>query len=454
MRKAGNTSMRRLSVLFVALLCAFALIGPSVVPAIAEPAEEEPAGQTEEASTEGEGTAGEETKGEADATSEKAGESSTGDEAAEVTEDEEAELPRTVETETTIAEDESKPNLAEARAACVMDDYGNVLYELNGEVEMDMASITKVMTAMVALDSGVDLDKEFSFVVDDYNEDAQIAGFQDGQSVTLRDLLLVSLIYSGNDAATNVAYAVSGSKEAFVKQMNEKAAQIGMEHTKFANPHGLKEKGHHSCALDLCKMGRYALEHYPFIRNAVRTRSIDVMLGEALITLYSTDDLMEYYDPLRGIKTGTEATGHSFLGSARRDQVTLYSCVLCCDSGQGRFDDTETLLEWGFSLYDQRALANTAWVVRSVAWRDGFWLRCPVSPTRTMSGGQFRGKGIDYKVVTLKPNAMTGGQSAYGSTVWSQEGRTLGSTSYRTGQPTSQMPAWNAFVAPLFGDEA
>ena len=442
--------MRRLSVLLVALLCAFALIGPSVIPAFAEPAEDEAVEQAEEANAEGadESASGEESQpdeatGETDAAS---------DEAAETTE--EVELPRTVETETTIAEDESKPNLAEARAACVMDDSGNVLYELNGEVEMDMASITKVMTAMVALDSGADLDKEFSFVVDEYNEDAQIAGFQDGQSVTLRDLLLVSLIYSGNDAATNVAYAVSGSKDEFVKKMNEKATQIGMEHTHFANPHGLKEDGHFSCALDLCKMGRYALDHYPFIRNAVRTRSIDVMLGEALITLYSTDDLMEYYDSLRGIKTGTEATGHSFLGSARRNQVTLYSCVLCCDSGQGRFDDTETILEWGFSLYDQRALANKSWTVRSVAWRDGFWLRLPVTPTRTMSGGQFRGKGIDYKAVTLKPNAMAGGQSTYGSTVWSQEGRTLGSTSYRTGQPTDLMPAWNAFAAPLFQDDA
>ena len=444
--------MRRLMMLFATLLCATALFVPTMV--IAEDtddvdyATEEQAVDTSDEAFD-DGTVEEET-----ASDDNSNAGTDGDAADEQPSSEETEevVPRTVKTETTVAEDGSKPALNEARAACVMDDSGNILYELNGEVEMDMASITKVMTAMVALDSGVSLDKEHSFVVESYSEDAQIAGFQDGQMVKLADLIRVSLIFSGNDAATNVAYAVSGSEEAFVKLMNDKAAALGMEHTHFANPHGLKQDGHYSCVADLCKMGRYALEHYPFIRDTVRTRSIDVMLGEALITLYSTDTLMEYYDGLRGIKTGREATGWSFLGSARRNDVTLYSCVLCCDTDQGRFDDSAIALDWGFSLYDDRSLSKSSWTLRNAAWQDGFWLKCPVQPTRNASGGSFRGKGIDFKTVMFKPNVLVGGQSAFGSTIWTQEGRTVGSTSYRAGNPRAHVPAWNAFVAPLFED--
>ena len=452
--------MRRFIALFVALLCVTAVLVPSVgiaeegdaeVEEYTEELSEEVSAEEDAAATEPDESDGASADAAADEGASAKAETASGSDAT-TDESEVDEVPRTVETETTIAEDESKPKLTEARAACVMDDSGTIYYELNGEVEMDMASITKVMTAIVALDSGIPLSDEFIFVVDSYTEDAQIAGFQDGQKVSLADLLRVSLIFSGNDAASNVAYAVSGSEEAFVKLMNDKAAAIGMEHTHFANPHGLKQEGHYSCAADLCKMGRYALENYPFIRETVHTRSIDVMLGEALVTLYSTDTLMDYYDGLRGIKTGREATGCSFLGSARRDNVTLYSCVLCCDSDQGRFDDTEIALDWGFSLYDNRSLSRSDWTLRNAAWQDGFWLKCPVCPTRTASGGCFRGKGIDYKTVVFKPNVLVSGQSAYGSTVWTQEGRTVGSTSYRAGKPTAQVPAWNAFVAPLFED--
>lgn len=456
--------MRRFIALFAALLCAAVLLAPTI--GIAEEGDDEGYAEDvyEEVSAEDEAASTESYEDAVDAsdstdeTTVDDGSSVESEASSDVSDAETDEtwgeyVPRTVQTESTAAADGSKPELFEARAACVMDDNGNVLYELNGDVEMDMASITKIMAAMVALDSGVPLDKEFAFVVDEYNDDAQLVGFTNGQMLTLADLLRVSLIFSGNDAATNVAYAVAGSEEEFVKLMNEKAKELGLEHTHFTNPHGLREEGHYSCVTDLCKMGRYALDHYPFILETVRTRSIDVVLGEALFTLYSTDTLMEYYEGLRGIKTGREATGWSFLGCARRDNVTLYSCVLCCDTDQGRFDDSASLLDWGFSCYEKRELCRSDWTLRSVSWEDGFWLKCPVQPTRNAGGKSFKGKGIDYKTVMLKPNVLAKGQGAYGSTVWSQEGRTVGSTSYRTGKPMAHVPAWNAFVAPLFEDD-
>ena len=155
---------------------------------------------------------------------------------------------------------DSEPTIGTSSAAAVMDEFGNVLFSYNGDVELPMASITKVMTAMVALDSGIPLDQELEFVYEEYPEGSQLAGYQIGDVVTFGELLRVTLIYSANDAATNVAYAVAGSKEAFAVLMDPEATEIGMEHTHFTNPHGLEEEGHHSTALDLLVMGRYAME--------------------------------------------------------------------------------------------------------------------------------------------------------------------------------------------------
>ena len=134
-----------------------------------------------------------------------------------------------------------------------------------------MASITKVMTAIVALDSGVNLDEPCKITVPDLEEGSQVAGLTSDDTPTLRQLIMMMLVYSANDAAYNIAINVSGSQQAFVDQMNKKAAEIGMTHTQFQNPHGLDANGHYSTARDLALMGRYAREHYPLIASAVHT---------------------------------------------------------------------------------------------------------------------------------------------------------------------------------------
>lgn len=347
--------------------------------------------------------------------------------------------------------DDSEPVIGEARAAVIMDASGEVLFDRNGDQELAPASITKVMTAMVALDSDVPLDKPIAFVVEEYPVVAQLAGYTDGDTPTLGELLMVTLVYSGNDAAMNVAYAVGGSKEGFADLMNKKVEELGLSHTHFMNPHGLEERDHYSSARDLCVIGRYAMEHYPFIRDAVRTRSIEVVTGGVPVTLESSDDLMKTYNGLLGIKTGNTESGTSFLSAARRDLVTLYSCVLCCDTIEGRFEDTVSLLDWGFGLYAKRSLAHDELPVRFAQWQDGFWLRCPVSARRSVSGSVFQGGEVTYRTVMLRPNALVSAGSTYGTTVWSQGNRHVGSVEYRATDPI-RSPAWNPFLLPLFDD--
>lgn len=352
---------------------------------------------------------------------------------------------------TSAMADESAPAIAESTAAYLTDAHGNVLYDLNGDMELPMASITKIMTAMVALDSGIPLDQEITFVADSYQEDAQLAGYRDGDVLTFAQLLRVTLIYSGNDTATNIAYAVSGNEEDFAQLMNEKAQQIGLQHTHFANPHGLEQEGHYSCAADLCKMGQYAMEHYPFIRQTVQTRSIDVTIDGETYTLYSTDELMETYQGLLGIKTGKTESGTSFLGSARRNMVTLYSCSLCCETDEGRFDDTRAMLDWAYDQYHQNTFVQDNWMVRAATWQDGFWLKCPVSARLTASGMVYQDGEVSSSTVMSEPNTIIGAGDTYGSSVWTQGERLVSSAEYRAAQPT-RVGAWNAFVLPLFED--
>jgi D-alanyl-D-alanine carboxypeptidase (penicillin-binding protein 5/6) len=236
--------------------------------------------------------------------------------------------------------EEAKPQVTEAKSYEIIDQDGNVLASHDATEHMAPASITKIMTAMVALDSGVDLDKTCTIQDMTYQDGAQLAGYKAGDAPTLRELMMAMLVYSANDAAANIAVAVSGSVDKFAELMNKKAQEIGMTNTQFKNPHGLEEDGHYSCAHDLALMGRYALENYPLIAAAVTTRSVTVTAGGQQKTLASTDDLMGSYAGLCGIKTGAVESGTTFLGSSRRWGVQLFSAVLGCSTHEGRFTDT------------------------------------------------------------------------------------------------------------------
>lgn len=347
--------------------------------------------------------------------------------------------------------DESAPYLSESTAAYVTDAHGTVLFDFNGQMELPMASITKIMTTMVALDSGIPLEREITFRTSEYQDDAQLAGYADGDVLTFGELLRVSLIYSGNDTASNIAYVVAGTEAEFAKLMNEKAQQIGLEHTHFVNAHGLEDEGHYSCAADLCKMGQYAMEHYPFIRETVSTRSIDVVIGGQPVTYYSTDELMDTYQGLLGIKTGKTESGTSFLGSARRNSVTLYSCSLCCYNDEARFEDTRSMLDWAYEQYHSQTFSHSEWMLRALPWQDGFWLKCPVYAGSSMSGMVYKEGEVTPSITMGSPSQLVGTGDTYGTALWDQGGRLVGSVAYRASTPT-QVGAWNPLVLPLFED--
>lgn len=355
-------------------------------------------------------------------------------------------------TRTALAID-ADPVMGEAHCAIVTDCAGNVLWSLNPDQEMSMASITKVMTAIVALDSNMSLDTVCTITQSDLGAYSQTAGFATSDTPTLDDLLKAMLVYSGNDAALNVAINVAGSEDAFVARMNEKARELGLTHTHFANPHGLEEGGHHSSAADLARLGRYALENYPFIASTVRLRSVTLPIDGVRTTLRSTDELMGSYAGLIGIKTGAVAAGTAFLGAAELDGIRLYTCVLGCKTISGRFVDTERLLDWAYSNFVQRQVADASWVIDTRIFSDNFALSLVTRATGATTASVWPDGGdLSYTTSMTRHGILANDGERVGATTWVQGGRTAGTVTYEARLSFDKVPAVPVLTLPLYVD--
>ncbi len=348
------------------------------------------------------------------------------------------------------AEEPPEPTLSEADAAVLMDKGGNVLYQQNPTKREHPASITKVMTAMVTLDSDHELTDIVDMVAPDLGFNSQMGDYATGDKIELGELMRVMLVYSGNDAAYNVACYVGGSEEAFVKLMNKKAAEIGMEHTHFNNSHGLEDDEHYSCAYDIARMGRYALEHYPFIAQTVLNHTVEAHLYGGIIPLNSTDRLLDTFPGIRGIKTGAIIDNYTFLGASGRGNTQLYVSVLGCPSFSGRFDDAAELMEWGYANYDSRELGQPSKVARVAPYAFDLGMKAVLSKERTLTAEVWTELENPTVVETQQPSGLLDVGCTYGWTDWRQEGCDLGSEYFSTHATPIRASAWPVFTTPLF----
>ena len=219
---------------------------------------------------------------------------------------------------------------------------GRVLYAQNPDQPRLIASTTQIMTAVVALELGT-LDQLYRVTAADMAEGSSMY-LQAEEVVTLETLLYGLMLVSGNDAALAVAHCVSGEVETFVAAMNEKAQELGMTHSSFANPNGLDHENHYSTARDMAILTRYALENEIF-RQIVSTRSITV--GGR--TLVNHNKLLRYYEDCIGVKTGfTKAAGRTLVTAASRNGQTLIAVTL---NDGNDWADHRALFEYGFSAY-------------------------------------------------------------------------------------------------------
>lgn len=261
-----------------------------------------------------------------------------------------------------------------AASAILMDaDSGRVLYERNADRKMLIASTTKILTALVAIEEG-DLHDSVKVSREAAYTEGSAMYLTEGETLTLETLLYGVLLCSGNDAAVAVAQHVGGSAKGFVALMNEKARELGMEHSSFANPNGLDDEQHYSTARDMAKLARAALENETLMRIA-STRSVTI--GGRTMTNHNK--LLHYVDGCLGLKTGyTKAAGRTLVSCAEKNGQRLIAVTL---QDGNDWADHQTLYEYGFSAYPARTCAVRGQALTQVPVSGG------VSPTVPLIAG-------------------------------------------------------------------
>jgi len=246
------------------------------------------------------------------------------------------------------------------RAYLLVDpDTGETLAGRNADVQLPMASTTKMMTALVVVENA-DLDEEVGVPASATRVGESSSALVPGERIAVRDLLTGLVVGSGNDAAIALAVHVSGSERGFVRLMNRRAAALGLRGTRFANPHGLDAPGHRSTVRDLVALGR-AYMAVPVLRDlaARRRASIPGPRGVGRRPLVSRNALLAILPEADGIKTGnTDGAGYALVAHARRPGlgVQLYAAVIGAPSEERRARDMRRLLLWGFARYGRAEL--------------------------------------------------------------------------------------------------
>lgn len=235
-----------------------------------------------------------------------------------------------------------------AKAFVLMDPIsGRILLEKNSQDKMAMASTTKIMTAIIALEKG-----DLRSLIKVSPRAVSIGGssfyLRPGEVLTLEDMLYGLLLPSGNDAAVAIAEHIGGTEEKFVKMMNQKALELGALDTHFANPHGLDHPEHYTTARDLAIISRYAWKHNKF-REIVQTKTKDIKYGDFTRQISSTNRLLWEFNGADGIKTGyTGKAGRCLVATAKNNGFRLISVVL---GSQNHFEESKKLLDYGFKNY-------------------------------------------------------------------------------------------------------
>ena len=259
----------------------------------------------------------------------------------------------------------SSPPELSAASAIVMDaESGRVLFEQNAREERAIASTTKLMTALVAVESGRDPKEEVTIRPEWTGIEGSSIYLRPGETVTLETLLYGLLLNSGNDAAVAVAAHCAGSVETFVEQMNLCAQRLGMQQTRFTNPNGLSEEGHYSTAYDMALLARACCENKA-VASIAATRS--VTLGTR--TFVNHNKLLWQYKGCIGMKTGfTEAAGRTLVSAARRNGQTLIVVTL---NAPDDWNDHAALFDYGFENFTPKALCVDKAVVQQIPVQGG-----------------------------------------------------------------------------------
>ena len=245
--------------------------------------------------------------------------------------------------------EEVTPSVSAKSAILIDASDGRVIFEKNARVRMPMASTTKIMTALIALEKGNEGDTVI-IPPEATGVEGSSVYLRAGERFTLGELVYAVMLASANDAATAVAIHIGGSVAGFADMMNRRAGELGLSDTHFENPHGLDAEGHYTSAFDLARLATYALKNEAFLRvvSTVRYR-ISGTGAESARWLVNHNRMLRSYPGAIGVKTGfTKRCGRCLVSAAERGGLRLVCVTL---SAPDDWNDHTRLLDYGFEFY-------------------------------------------------------------------------------------------------------
>lgn len=255
---------------------------------------------------------------------------------------------------TVFISSESTPSVSARAAALYEPETKRFLYTKNSDEKLGMASTTKIMTALLALEI---LEPTENILVDDraVGIEGSSIYLRSGEIMNALDLIYAVLLQSANDAAAALAYRISGSIEAFAELMNQKARELGLKDTNFTNPHGLDDKNHYTTAHDLAIISASALQNIDF-KKISSTYKKEVQSSETTRLLVNHNKMLKMYDGCIGVKTGyTKKSGRCLVSAAEKDFLTMI-CVTI--NAPDDWNDHTRMLDYGYSLLEAKMLAS------------------------------------------------------------------------------------------------
>lgn len=247
---------------------------------------------------------------------------------------------------------------SEPEAAIVLEvSSGRILFEKDINKQLPIASTTKILTAIIAIENCEDLDKKFEVKKEAVGIEGSSIYLRKGEMLSTRELLFGLMLRSGNDAAVQIAINTAGSVEKFVRLMNEYSKKLNLQNSNFVTVNGLHDENHYSSALDLAKITSYALKNKVFseiVSTKEKIISNDLDKRNKCRLLKNKNKLLTKFDGADGVKTGyTTKAGKCFVGSATRNGMQLVCVVL---NSPTMFDDCERYLDKCFNDFKIKTL--------------------------------------------------------------------------------------------------
>jgi len=245
-------------------------------------------------------------------------------------------------------------NVSAQSAVLMCAETGEVLYSVNPDEKLSMASTTKIMTSLIALEAAVP-EMEITVTDEMVSVEGTSMGLLPGDSVSLKELVYGMLIQSGNDAANTVAHVLGGTTEGFAAMMNSRAEEIGMKNTNFVTASGLDDKEHYSTAYDMALLAVECIKN-PEFRAICSLKSARLTYGNPPYsrTLTNHNRLLWSYEGAIGVKTGfTKKSGRCLVSAAERDGITLVAVTLNAPSD---WSDHRKMLDFGFSVCESEKI--------------------------------------------------------------------------------------------------